>query len=441
MMDLRAARQFDDAKNGDQREQFQRDRDRILYSDYFRRLANVTQVASANEGHIFHNRLTHSLKVAQLCRRLAEKFQKEQKARCEELGGIDPDVLEAAGLAHDIGHPPFGHIGEYELDSLARDKGATEGFEGNAQTFRILTRLAPHRATHQGLNLTRATLNAILKYPWRRELADPTSKKSKKFSYYQPDTAAFAFARNGDVNSTEKCPEAQIMDFADSLAYSVHDLADFYQAGLIPLESLARDQSVMDEFLRHWSSEGEKEKGLAETVRSTIRHYEGLLQSLTATGQRGTYKHAAQFQTQISQVIQRYVQSVSLAAASGPNGILEIKDSSVADVEMKFLQRIVWHYVIKQPGLGTQQYGQRHIIQCIFEVYHVAVVAAEKRIVPPRFWDALDLTTAGHVQTHEDARTRLVVDIVASLSESEAIAVFRRVRGVSAGSIVDLQPR
>lgn len=110
----------------------QRDRDRILYTDALQRLANVTQVASPGEGIVFHNRLTHTHEVAQIARRLAEKLLEGQRELAEQLGGLDPDVVEAAALAHDLGHPPFGHIAENELDLLARAHNAPEGFEGNA---------------------------------------------------------------------------------------------------------------------------------------------------------------------------------------------------------------------------------------------------------------------------------------------------------------------
>jgi predicted deoxyguanosinetriphosphate triphosphohydrolase len=150
------------------RDPWQRDRDRILYSDALQRLANVTQVASPGEGIVFHNRLTHTHEVAQIARRLAEKLRTEQPqlaARCD----LNPDVVEAAALAHDLGHPPFGHIAEEELDRLASANGAPEGFEGNAQSFRIIVRTEPHRIGYRGLDLTRATLNAVLKYPWQRD--------------------------------------------------------------------------------------------------------------------------------------------------------------------------------------------------------------------------------------------------------------------------------
>ena len=219
----------------DQRTAGQRDRDRILYSSAFRRLGGVTQVAAAGERHVFRNRLTHSLEVAQVARRLAEHTAKTQPNESEALGGIEPDVVEAAALAHDLGHPPFGHVAEAELDRLVRDSGNSDGFEGNPQSFRVVTKLALRHRDFQGLNLTRATLNAILKYPWRREVGG--GLRDRKWGAYSIEADEFSWARElsaGDSRSVE----AELMDWADDIAYSVHDLDDFYRVGMIPLDRL-----------------------------------------------------------------------------------------------------------------------------------------------------------------------------------------------------------
>jgi len=218
---------------GQQRTPFQRDRDRVIHSSALRRLANVTQVVDPGEGYVFHNRLTHTLKVAQIARRLAEKLARDERAAAA-LGGIDPEVVEAAALAHDLGHPPFGHIAEKELDLLLRSDPyqVFDGYEGNAQSFRIVTALATRSKDHAGLNLTRATLNALLKYPWHRE---PSGKKNKKWGYYHhTELAEFQWVRDGQTGDERKSVEAEIMDWSDDIAYAVHDLEDFYRAGFAP---------------------------------------------------------------------------------------------------------------------------------------------------------------------------------------------------------------
>ncbi len=269
MADLRTERQSGSSSGSDDhRGPFQIDRDRILYSMPFRRLAGVTQVVSPGEGEIFHNRLTHSIKVAQIARRMAENLGARYPEVAAAWGGLDPEVAEAAALGHDLGHPPFGHAAEEELDGLivaelasspgeaghAREQSCGEGYEGNAQSFRVVTELAVRRpeSTH-GLDLTRATLNALLKYPWQWE---PGLGTPKKYGAYGCDGAAFAFAREG-TRRVGECPnrvrslEAQIMDWADDVAYSVHDTEDFYRAGLIPLDRLAGTVLERDRF---WES-------------------------------------------------------------------------------------------------------------------------------------------------------------------------------------------
>src|SRR5208283_4236045 len=203
-----------------------------------------------HEGHVFHNRLTHSLEVAQLARRAAEKLAREQPKVARSLGGVDPDVAEAAALAHDLGHPPFGHIAEDELDRLLVKDDVKDGFNGNAQSFRIVSRLALRRAHHPGLNLTRATLNGVLKYPWLRGAG---GEPSKKWGAYESDRDVFDWARKGQPGITRSV-EAELMDWADDVTYAVHDVEDFYRAGRIPLDKLKNDPRERDRFLSYAGS-------------------------------------------------------------------------------------------------------------------------------------------------------------------------------------------
>ena len=210
------------------RSDFARDRARLLHSSALRRLAAKTQVLSPTQGLDFaRNRLTHSLEVAQVGRELATSL------------GLDPDVVDTACLAHDLGHPPFGHNGERALNAWASDIG---GFEGNAQTLRVLTRIEPKvfgdDGTPYGLNLTRASLDASCKYPWpdTRSVADPSGRA--KFGFYSDDVAAFEWLRQGAPEG-RLCVEAQVMDLSDDIAYSVHDFEDAIVGGYVDVAALS----------------------------------------------------------------------------------------------------------------------------------------------------------------------------------------------------------
>ena len=421
-------------KPGDRRNPFQVDRDRILYSSAFRRLAQVTQVVTAQEGHVFHNRLTHSLKVAQVAKRLAESLIAKQPEITEKLGGIEPDVVEAAALAHDLGHPPFGHTAEEELDECAVKHGLSDGFEGNAQSFRILTKLAIHRIDYCGLNLTRATLNAVLKYPWLRDRQNPQSKQYRKYSVYDLDYQAFLFARNPqDENQTI---EASIMDFADDITYSVHDLEDFYLAGLIPLELLATDRDELNRFVEEWLRERPNDK-VAKVVEANPSRFQNFLDAtynLRGQYRPGSFEQKAQIKRISSQLIQTYIASVQLSLTYGG-----LQYDQTKKEELKFLQRIVWAYVISNPRLATQRYGQKRIIKTLFEMYLEAIQKRDLSLIPVRFIkEYLELDEQPkQVENVDQEKTRMAIDVVANLSEAEAVLKFRRLTGLSQGSFLD----
>lgn len=440
----REDRQRPGTKQREQRGDFERDRDRLLYTDALRRLAGVTQVAGAAEGHLFHNRLTHTLKVAQIARRLAEKLHDDdaQRAHAEYWGGLNADVVEAAALVHDLGHPPFGHIAEEELDRIAREHGAPDGFEGNAQSFRIVTRLAAHRDPQRedgyvGLNLTRATLNAALKYPHVRAVRHPESKAYRKFGAYDSDRESLEFARALAPKGEAQSLEAAIMDYADDVAYSVHDLEDFFRAGLIPIAQIAQSKDTLSRFLDDWCNDRGPDRAQVEKQRESL---ELMLRDLFPfDGQYDdSFDHRAALRTASSNLIQRYVWAVEVAPAGADEPLVVPAE---VRLQLKFLQRFVWKYVIEHPRLATQQHGQRRIIRSLFDIYLRAVKARDVALVPPLFHRGLRQLGAPRSERDRDQNTpdetRLAVDIVASFSDAQAVLLYRRLTGIATGSVTD----
>ena len=242
---------------------FREDLDRIRFSPYLSRLSAVTQVISQNAaGQSVQNRLTHSIKVAAVARAIAVNLNTGPHAELlDELGGCDPVVIQAAATAHDLGHPPFGHLGERVLDRIARSRfGLADGFEGNAQTFRIVTELDVHGTSGEGLNLTSAVRAAVLKYPWARfGVPDPHPSTalhppkgggqgeeglgSGKFSAYVLDAGEMTevLAAYPRIKPWRQTVECSVMDIADDIAYSLHDLDDFHRAGVLQHASVSAE--------------------------------------------------------------------------------------------------------------------------------------------------------------------------------------------------------
>lgn len=443
MASKRKDRQHKQSKQEDQRKEFQIDRDRLIYCFAFRRLAQVTQVASAKEGNVFHNRLTHSLKVAQVGRRLAEYLKSESKPNLKKQGEkLSPNVVETACLAHDLGHPPFGHIAEKELDKVAREAGLSDGFEGNAQTFRILTKLEPYKPEYPGLNLTRATLDATLKYPWfrARDNGDiKTKKRAKKFSVYDLDRDIFEFVRSDEKyrESGKKSLEASVMEFADDITYSVHDLEDFYLAGLIPLNLLVQGDDEWDNFITEWidslkdSKRQEKLNEQKEGLKSFISYY-----LLSRNVPNSSIEQITMIRNRSSYLIQYFIQSASIFCANDEK-CCYLKRDLHKDIELELLQRIVLKYVITNPRLATQQYGQRKIIRELFNIYKDAIESNQTNLIPSRFLQDGSLPNFLEEGDTKQQKLRLAVDIVASFSESEAVLMYRRLTGLEQGSIMD----
>lgn len=409
----------------------QRDRDRILFTSAFRRLAGITQVVGPEEGHIFHNRLTHSLEVAQVGRRLAEKLLRESPT-VEEI--LNPDVVESACMAHDLGHPPFGHVAETLLDELATKADLPDGFEGNAQSFRIVTKLAFRSAELDGLNLTRATLNAVLKYPWQRGIS---GKKNRKWGAYGSEEDDFKFARElMPIGSDAQSLEAAIMDWSDDITYSVHDLEDFYRARLIPLHILVSDKEERERFFIGAGKRLKRDEHHSdEEIERLIQVFNAFIDSVPLDAPfEGTQLQRSALRSFTAGVIGRYVNGTAINAA----GELEIPQGYRSEVKM--LKQLTWHYVIENPALATQQFGQKKIISDLFAIFDSEASHFENpHLFPATVREQLEELhqTKSAGTERKRAVRRVVIDLISGMTERHAVEMHRRLNGAALGSVLD----
>jgi dGTPase len=373
----------------------------VLHSYAFRRLADKTQVVVPGEDDFPRTRLTHSLEVAQIGREIAASL------------GADPDIVDTAGLAHDIGHPPFGHNGEDALDKIAADAG---GFEGNAQTLRVLTRLEAKTLWPEdsgrggepaGLNLSRATIDAVCKYPW------PRREGTRKFGAYEADLDAFAWARTG-APGERRCLEAQIMDWADDVAYSVHDVEDGVHAGLIRIGAIgAADRAAVCEIAAVSYS--------PLPAAELAPHLDRLLELPTLrdlAGYDGSYRAQAAAKRATSELTGRFagapIEATRAAYGLEPLGRYDADLIIPADVaaECALLKALAVLYVMRRPGAAERQVWQRQVLADLVEALLAAgAPALDPALVPA--WDAAP---------SEAGRLRVVIDQVAQLTDSSAIA-------------------
>lgn len=417
-------------KDGDRRTVAQKDRDRILYTSSLRRLAQITQVVAADKSHVFHNRLTHTLQVAQVGRRLAERLLVVDEDLVEISEGIDPDVVEAACLAHDLGHPPFGHIAEEELNAAGDEIG---GFEGNAQSFRIVTRISQKGPEHRGLDLSRATLAAILKYPW---LKGSNPKKQKKWGAYNSEAKDFDFAVELLPAPLTKTIEAELMDWADDITYSLHDLDDFFRAGRIPLHLLA-DRNYHGErdyfYETVFNRRAEDDDPIWQQKEDLKAAFYDLITGLFPLSRpySGRWEERAHLRDFTSQMIGLYVGATRLKENSGR---CELERDRTLLLQVAMLKELTWTYVIESPGLSTQQAGQRHAIRRLYEIYCDAITSKlpdKCKIFTPYYRQQLDK------EPSESGKKRILIDLIAGMTEAQALAMYNRLTGTSVGYGLD----
>jgi dGTPase len=426
-------------KPGDHRSDFQRDRDIVLYTSAFKRLSGITQVLSSHTGHVFHNRLTHSLQVAQVGRSLAEKLLKLQTDFAAQIP-LDPNAVEAACLAHDLGHPPFGHISEEMLNEKVGEEA--EGFEGNAQSFRIVTELAFRSSEFTGLNLTRATLRGVLKYPWtfaKRPTGAGGSRK-KKWGAYGSAARPFEFATgDSDGGPAKKSVEAEIMDWSDDLTYAIHDVEDFYRAGLIPLHLLNQPKRPGTDkervrFLNYVYSHRDEIPELKNVTESDLDKmlFEVLFPFFTLDEPyEGTRDHRARLRIFTSQMVNRYINAPRLVEVG--HGSMEVKIKDEFKQEIAILKQLTWFYVIEAPSLAIQQFAQKKMIEFLFDVFLDEAGKAPCHLLPPYYQERLRAIPTAEAERNQ-AIKRIVADLIAGMTEAQAVALYQRLNGMVPGS-------
>jgi dGTPase len=394
-------------QHSSRRSDFARDRARLLHSSALRRLAAKTQVLSPTAGLDFaRNRLTHSLEVAQVGRELATSL------------GLDPDIVDTACLAHDIGHPPFGHNGERALNAWAADIG---GFEGNAQTLRLLTRLEPKmfgRDGHPfGLNLTRASLDASCKYPWPATSSVPDPSGRAKFGFYTDDRAVFAWLRDG-APDRQRCIEAQVMDLSDDIAYSVHDFEDAVVNGSIDVAALGSrvDHDDLVRSMYEWIG-GEFSH---DELIAAFDRLDNL--DIWLDGWDGSRRSQARLKNLTSQLIGRFAHAAVHAtrAAAGSAELLRFGADVVVPrdiwAEIAVLKGIVATFVMSHNTRQPIYAQQREILSTLADLLYAQGPAA----LDAGFQEDWRLAAT------DAERKRVVVDQVASLTDQSALSWFDR---------------
>ncbi|GAA4432777.1 deoxyguanosinetriphosphate triphosphohydrolase [Georgenia halophila] len=399
------------AKNP-RRTAFQRDRARVVHSSALRRLGAKTQVLGPSSDDFVRTRLTHSLEVAQVGRELGKAL------------GCDPDVVDTACLSHDLGHPPFGHNGERALNEVAAGIG---GFEGNAQTLRLLSRLEPKAFDDDGacvgLNLTRASLDAATKYPWLPGEGPPRAdgRPVSKYGVFPEDLAVFSWLRE-EAPRGRRCLEAQVMDLADDISYSVHDVEDAIVGGKVDLPGLRApsEQHRVVAQARAWYDPPVSDDALGQALERIIAD------PVWVPGHDGSRRDLARLKDMTSQLIGRFCDAAERAtrSAAGDGALarydadLVVPDGTLAEIVV--LKGLAALYVMAPREFEPVYLAQRTIL---FDLVDALVATGERHLEGPF---AADWREA----SDENGRLRVVVDQVASLTDTSAQQWHARLCGM-----------
>lgn len=461
----------------DKRSEAQRDKDRLIYSAAWRRLGGVTQVITPfDDAALLHNRLTHSEKVAQVSRSIAERLVGIEQNRdlLARLGGFDVDVCEAAAMAHDLGHPPFGHVGEVVLDRLARKElGLADGFEGNAQSIRIATVGKIRSQRYEGLDLTMATLSAIAKYPWMRaptrsEVDHDTDidrdsdyrRHWLKFNFYRSEENVLkqcrAFTRD-KIGAETQTLEASVMDVADDISYAVHDLEDFYLGGILDVAAIREDLEIFRRPVGR-APTAPRQTPFDKLAAKLAVDYHGWFDEqimfdaaryvdseLGDHFRRRTVQPAlveADTRQAGSTMIGRFIGRIILRAdplwGFGPHVGLDRE----AWHEVQILKEITKSYVIQRPDIALLQRGQQFVLEELVRMLNRwAESKTDRNRLPARLLDEVSIAesleggnlSAGYDRDGHAPRgpaKRAILDYVCSLGDQQCLSLYYKLSGI-----------
>jgi len=411
--DITSRNEEENDRPNDYRSPFQIDRDRIIYTPSFRRLQSKTQVFLSGEYDFYRTRLTHSLEVAQIGRSICNRLKKRSTLLNEEYF-VDPDLVEAACLSHDLGHPPFGHAGERVLHSIMQGQG---GFEGNAQTLRQLTETIYGQ---RGMNPTRAFLDSTLKY---KTLLSEIPEAPNHFIYdYQIKHLVFAFEDKnqilqfdaGKVRNAFKSVECQIMDWADDTAYSLNDIVDGANVGFINLQNLeswaetnnlkgndAENLNQLCKFIRKKRLEPLMGRKVGDFIAaaSIINSEDNFMSSKTAR-----YKYQIHVNPDIAQ-------------------------------ESKLYKNISLDLVFKSPQLQQLDHKASRVLGELFNILSENYITKTRK--PLRLVSAESEKLIASAE-EDSAKARIITDIISEMTDKLAVRTYRRLVDPNFGSILDL---
>lgn len=405
------------SKNDKGRTPFEQDRDRIIYSPAFRRLQSKTQVFLSGEFDFYRTRLTHSIEVSQIGRSIVNHLNRSSD-RLRDDFFIDQDLVESICLAHDIGHPSFGHAGEHTLNEMMHESG---GFEGNAQNLRILVDLFyRNQAEWTGMKPTRAFLDGMLKY---KTLHRDSTKKKNHFIYdfqkdildfVSPDTPfATMFENEKELNSF-KSVECRIMDWADDIAYSIHDLDDGIRAGFITVKKV-----------RNWMDAKK-----TEYTGNDARFLESFCDAILDDS----------FNRFLARLIGDFIHATTLVERG--NDLSDKTNRYRLDIEVEesaanlceLLKMMAIALVFHTPQVHQLEYKGGEILRKLFHVMEDEYVVKEKPgsyLLPAHYHTALQ-------QGDEHARRRMICDYISGMTDGFVVRTYKRLFDPDFGSIVDL---